>query len=246
MEEFKEEIILKVRKEIVKNADEKYLERVKTFSPEEAIQYGVTYYGLRTPVTRKIASHFFAEIKKKSKEEILNLCEILLKSGVSEERTIAFDWAFRLRKMYSSSDFLIFESWLKPYVTGWGSCDDFCTHAFGEFLYQFPEYFKEVKKWAESENRWLRRASAVILIYSIRRDTCSEQGFEIADILLQDTDVMVQKGYGWMLKEISNVYPQKVFEYVMVNKDVMPRTSLRYAIEKLSPDLKKKAMAKLV
>ena len=153
MKEFEDEIILKVREEIVKNADEKYLERVKTFSPEEAIQYGVTYYGLRIPVTRKIASHFFAEIRKKSKREILNLCEILLQSGVSEERIIAFDWAFRLRKMYNSSDFFIFESWLKTYVTGWGSCDDFCTHAFGGFLYQFPEYFKEVKKWLFSLTR---------------------------------------------------------------------------------------------
>jgi 3-methyladenine DNA glycosylase AlkD len=47
-----------------------------------------------------------------------------------------------------------------------------------------------------------------------------------------------------MLKEISNLYPQRVFEYVMAHKDVMPRTSLRYAIEKLSPDLRKKAMAR--
>ncbi|MBU7017551.1 MAG: DNA alkylation repair protein [Theionarchaea archaeon] len=216
------------------------------FSPEEAIQYGVTSYGLRIPLTRKIASHFFAGIRKKSKEEIFDLCEILLKSGISEERIIAFDWAFRLRKMYSSSDFYILESWLKTYVKGWGSCDDICTHAFGEFLYQFPGFFKEVKKWTESENRWLRRASAVILIYSIRRDKCCEQGFEIADVLLQDTDSMVQKGYGWMLKEISNVHPQKVFEYVMEYKEVMPRTSLRYAIEKLSPDLRTKAMARPV
>ena len=55
---------------------------------------------------------------------------------------------------------------------------------------------------------------------------------------------MVQKGYGWMLKVVSNHEPRKVFEYVMRHKKEMPRTALRYAIEKLSPDLRKQAMAK--
>jgi 3-methyladenine DNA glycosylase AlkD len=68
--------------------------------------------------------------------------------------------------------------------------------------------------------------------------------FEIADILLLDKDDMVQKSYGWMLKVASNHEPMKVFECVMSNKKGMPRTALRYAIEKLSPDLRKQAMAK--
>lgn len=47
-----------------------------------------------------------------------------------------------------------------------------------------------------------------------------------------------------MLKEASNLYPQEVFRYVMRHRAEMPRTALRYAIEKLSPELKKKAMVK--
>lgn len=66
----------------------------------------------------------------------------------------------------------------------------------------------------------------------------------MADILLLDKDDLVQKGYGWMLKEASNNYPEEVFSYVMKNKRIMPRTALRYAIEKLSSELRKKAMKK--
>ncbi|KYK37184.1 MAG: DNA alkylation repair protein [Theionarchaea archaeon] len=239
-----EEIIQQIREELIKNADEEYHTRIKRFSREEIAQHKIRYYGLRTPFTRKISSTYFKNIKKECKEKIFELCEILLQSGYSEERSIAFDWAFRVKKQYTLSDFQRFESWLKTYVTGWGSCDDFCTHAFGEFVYQFSEVIPRVKKWTQSDNRWLRRAAAVIFIYSIRRDTSIEQGFKIADLLLLDQDDMVQKGYGWMLKEISNLYPQRVFEYVMARKDRMPRTSLRYAIEKLSPELKKRAMAR--
>ena len=66
--------------------------------------------------------------------------------------------------------------------------------------------------------------------------------FETADALLIDQDIMVQKGYGWMLKEASNHYPKEVFDYVMKNRREMPRTALRYAIEKLSPEHRIEAM----
>ena len=54
----------------------------------------------------------------------------------------------------------------------------------------------------------------------------------------------MQKGYGWMLKVASQAHQAKVFHYVMKNKAVMPRTALRYAIEKMPPELRQKAMAK--
>ncbi len=232
-------VVQEIREELSQNTDHEYYDSVRKFFKEK-----VTFYGVRTSVVRKISAHYFSQIRKKPKEELFELCESLLQSGSTEERTIAFDWAFRIKKGYAPLDFSTFESWLKTYVKNWGSCDDLCTHALGEFIFQFPKFIAEVKKWTESENRWLRRASAVVLIYSIRRGGPIQEGFEIADILLQDGDDMVQKGYGWMLKEVSNLYPEKVFEYVMANKERMPRTSLRYAIEKLPPELKKKAMAK--
>ncbi len=64
----------------------------------------------------------------------------------------------------------------------------------------------------------------------------------IADILLEDKDDLVQKGYGWLLKEASRTHQEQVFEYVMRNKAIMPRTALRYAIEKMPEELRRKAM----
>jgi 3-methyladenine DNA glycosylase AlkD len=55
---------------------------------------------------------------------------------------------------------------------------------------------------------------------------------------------MVQKGYGWMLKVASQAHQKEVFNYVMRRKSTMPRTSLRYAIEKMPDDLKRRAMEK--
>jgi 3-methyladenine DNA glycosylase AlkD len=68
--------------------------------------------------------------------------------------------------------------------------------------------------------------------------------FEISDNLLKDKDDLVQKGYGWLLKEASRLHQNEVFEYVMKNKRDMPRTALRYASEKLPRDLRDAAMKK--
>jgi 3-methyladenine DNA glycosylase AlkD len=108
----------------------------------------------------------------------------------------------------------------------------------------FPEKISHLKKWAKLPGRWMKRASAVTLIVPARKGLFLNDIFEIAGILLLDKDDMVQKGYGWMLKSASQAYQKEVFDYVYKNKAIMPRTSLRYAIEKMPQELKKKAMAK--
>lgn len=217
-------------------------ERRKRINWEKQYQETPKLHGVPTPVVRKLSSEFFQKIKGKPKHQILKLCDLLLDSGYSEQRTIAFDWAFRLNKHYEKSDFQLLSTWLLKHVHSWGACDDLCTHALGAFIYQFPEFIKNTREWTRSKNRWVRRASAVCLIYSVRRKEQLEEILETADALLTDQDIMVQKGYGWMLKEASNHYPKEVFNYVMKNRREMPRTALRYAIEKLSPEHKMKAM----
>ena len=138
--------------------------------------------------------------------------------------------------------------WIKPYLEGKRSLKEIsevspfvtiCTHAFGAFIYQFPEFLPKIKKWAGLSNQWLCRASAVVLIYSLRKGKYLNEAFSMAKTLMKDNEDLVQKGYGWMLKEASNLYPKEVFNFVVKNKKIMPWTALRYAIEKLPGNMKK-------
>jgi len=123
-------------------------------------------------------------------------------------------------------------------------CDGFCNHTMGEFLEKYPDHIPELKEWAASGNRWMRRAAAVSLIIPAKHGKFPDESLEIADLLLTDGDDMVQKGYGWLLKEVSRKHTERVFRYVMENKRKMPRTALRYAIELMPKDLKAEAMKK--
>ena len=232
-------IIKKIKQELKEKADE-HIKR----SGERFFREQVKFYGMRTPDVSKIAKEYFKEIKRQSKAEIFLLCEDLWKSGYMEEGFIACTWSYNLRKQYEPKDFLVFERWVKEYVSNWAACDTLCNHTVGSFVEMYPEYLSKLKRWAKSPNRWVRRASAVSLIVPAKKGKFLRDVFEIADILLLDKDDMVQKGYGWMLKVASQAHQQEVFEYVLAHKATMPRTALRYAIEKMPKELKNKAMGK--
>jgi 3-methyladenine DNA glycosylase AlkD len=233
------DLISRIRAELVQQVDAKTRDGAQRFFKEEA-----SFYGVKSNIVAKIAQKYFPEIKSLGKEEIFRRCEELLKSDYGEEAFIAFDWAYRLRDEYEPGDFAVFENWLNRYVNNWAKCDTLCNHTVGAFMERYPQYLKDLKRWARQDNRWLRRASAVTLIIPAKHGKFPEDVFEIADILLRDKDDLVQKGYGWMLKEASRKHQKEVFDYVMRNKEAMPRTALRYAIKKMPEDLKRLAMAK--
>lgn len=233
------DILSSLRDELLRNVDETTRENAHRFFKE-----AVTVYGVKTATVNGIAKKYFRDIKHLDKNEVFALCKELLRSDYMEEAFIAFDWAYRLRERYKPDDLRIFEDWLGAYVNNWAKCDTLCNHTIGSFIEQYPEYADNLKAWTKSENRWLRRAAAVTLILPARAGGFLDDVFEIADLLLIDKDDLVQKGYGWMLKEASKSHQDEVFSYVMKNKAAMPRTALRYAIEKMPQDLRSAAMDK--
>lgn len=232
-------LLSSIRRELKENSDEQTRESGKRFFKEK-----IKSHGVKTSLVKKTGKKYFSEIKDLEKSEILNLCEKLWQSGYMEESFIACNWSYALRKKYEPSDFDVFETWVAEYVSNWAACDTLCNHTIGDFVEKYPEYISSLKKWALSENRWMRRASAVSLIVPARRGLFLDDIFEIADLLHDDKDDLVQKGYGWLLKSASQAHEKKIFEYVMSKKDTMPRTALRYAIEKMPPELRSRAMEK--
>jgi 3-methyladenine DNA glycosylase AlkD len=232
-------VISEIRKELIQQADEKTKTSYHRFFKED-----VTFYGVGNALVNKIAAKYYPQVKDLGKKEVFRLCEEFLKSNYSEEAFIVCDWSYRLRKTYESDDFYILESWLKKYINNWAKCDTLCNHTIGSFIEKYPQYLQNLKSWANSNNRWLRRAAAVTLIIPAKQGKFLKDILDITDILLMDTDDLVQKGYGWLLKNASVKHLNEIFDYVMKNKKIMPRTTLRYAIEKMPPELKQKAMAK--
>jgi len=232
-----ENILSEIRNTLKENADEQTLLSSQRFFKETTRKYGV-----KNPEVRKISKVYFKEIKDLSKEEIFSYCEQLLQSGYMEEAFIACHWSQNLHKKYEPSDFQLFKKWIDTYIDNWATCDTFCNHTMGMFIEKYPEYMDALKAFTQSENRWMKRAAAVSLIVPARKGAFLQDIFEIADALLMDPDDMVQKGTGWLLKTASEAHQDEVFNYLMQHKDRMPRTSLRYALEKMPAEKRAAAM----
>jgi len=230
-------MINKLRKELKSNVDIKYRDGCIRFFREP-----IKIHGVRTPVLKKIANKYFQEIKHLEKKQIFELCEQLLKSGYLDEINIAFLWTEKIQKRLDKSDFKRFEKWVKIYISNWANCDTFCTQAFGHFIYNFPEFVPDIKKWTKSKNRWVKRASAVIYIYGVRRNKFLNDILETSNSLIKDQDDMVQKAYGWALKVAGDIYRDEVYQYLLKKKKVMPRIALRYAIEKYPQEMRMKIL----
>jgi 3-methyladenine DNA glycosylase AlkD len=225
---------------LIASSDEKTRDSSRRFFKE-----AIRCHGVKSAVTARIGKEYYQVVKDQSKAEVFDLCERLWQTGNLEEAFIACNWSYYLHRQYTPGDFGVFEKWVNKYVTNWATCDTLCNHTVGTLVEMYPELIQELKRWARSENRWMKRAAAVSLIVPARRGKFLPDIFDIANILLLDKDDMVQKGYGWMLKAASQAHQQEVFAYVMRNRPVMPRTSLRYAIEKMPPEFRQQAMEKL-
>ena len=232
-------IILQIRKELQSKGDPNIKQGAKRYFKEK-----IELYGLKNPEINAMANSYFKKVKDLPKPEIYKLVETLFSSGMYEEVIIGIDWVYRY-KNFQEEDFQIYERWIDKYIDNWAECDTFCNHTMGSFLEKYPRYLENLLTWAKSKNRWMKRASAVSLIVPGKNGRFLPEIFKLADVLLLDKDDMVQKGYGWMLKVASQRHLKEVFDYVNKNKDVMPRTALRYAIEKMPVEMKKEAMAKI-
>ena len=234
------EILARLRADLRANADEKSIANYQRYFKET-----VKFYGLSMSGANKIAVNYWKEIKSLSKPEIFALCEDLFKSDYSEEAAVASDWAPRLTNQFAPADLALFKRWIDSYLNDWAKVDGFCNHTVGNFVQKYPASITEIVSWTASSNRWLKRASAVSLIIPAKKGLFINEIFTISDHLLTDKDDMVQKGYGWMLKEAYKQHQDAVYQYVLKHRPDMPRTALRYAIEKMPPEMKKEAMKRV-
>ena len=234
-----EPILQQVQEFLEKNVDPRPARSPQSFFKEE-----IRAHGVKTALVERMSADFFQKIKGLDKAEILELCEALFRTDYMEESFVACNWAYAISDQLERDDFSILERWMSEYVNNWAKCDTLCNHTVAALVEKFPDLIERLKSWTTSGNRWMRRGSAVTLVLPARKGKFLRDVMEIADALLLDKDDLVQKGYGWMLKEAGKLHQREVFDYIMERKAVMPRTALRYAIEKMPEELRKKAMAR--
>lgn len=193
---------------------------------------GDKFYGIKVPVQRKIAKQF-SDLSFKDLSH-------LLKSGIHEERLVS---ALILVEKFSKADEKgkekIFNFYLKHRkgINNWDIVDLTAPKIVGEFLIDKDKTL--LYNLAISENLWERRI-AIISTFAFIRKNQFDDALRISEILLSDKHDLIHKAVGWMLREVGKKNQQIELDFLRRNYKKMPRTMLRYAIEKFPRQKRKK------
>lgn len=207
-------------------ADAAFLQRFfKTY--EGGYAEGDTFIGLRVPMVRKIAGEF----------KDLSLIEIekLLESPVHEHRFAAL--VIMVRQMSTKDQAhkkALYELYLRrtDRINNWDLVDVSCRDVIGGYLEDKSR--EPLYKLARSKDIWERRISIVSTWQFIRNNDLDDT-FKIAEMLLHDTHDLIHKAVGWMLREAGKKDEAKLKEFLDQYARTMPRTALRYSLERLHP-----------
>jgi 3-methyladenine DNA glycosylase AlkD len=199
-------------------------------------QYGEgdIFLGIRIPALRKMAK----EYKALPLKEVL----LLLRSPYHEVRLFAL---ILFVNTFAKSDETIQKKIYNLYVANtryinnWDLVDISAPNIVGAFLMERSR--KPLYQLAKSKSLWERRMATLATFYFIKNNQCAD-ALKIARILLQDKEDLIHKAAGWMLREIGKRDIACAESFLQKHCQVMPRTMLRYAIERFTPSKRRKYM----
>ncbi len=231
-------IASKIQKELKELATIHATEKKKqwTLNQHKSADQEFRVYGLDNKSLESVVRKYHRDIKE-DYSLVLDVCEELLKSNFHEDSEVGLKLIRKATKEVDSNLFEKFDKWVE-YIKSWATVDTLCLHFIGAIILQNPDRISNLLDWTHSDNRWRRRCAAVAMVPSARRGDHLEEIFQIAEPMMEEKDDIVQKGIGWMLKDISHRYPEEISSFLKKWREKSDAGLLRYASELLPKELK--------
>ena len=185
---------------------------------------GDVFLGIKVPELRKLAKEY---------EDItMKQVKALLKSSIHEERLLAL--LILIRKYVKGDESArkrIYEVYIKntQFINNWDLVDVTAEHIVGAFLRDKDR--SPLYRLSRSKNLWERRISIMASFHFIKHNEFSDT-LKISKILLADREDLIHKAVGWMLREVGKRHMTTEERFLKDHYRKMPRTMLRYAIER--------------
>ncbi len=172
-------------------------------------------------------------VSKKYKTLPLSEVSALISSRIHEERLLGLK-ILVLQFVHASEKerARIYRFYINhfPYINNWDLVDVSAYHIIGAYL--LDKKRNDIYRFAQSKNLWIKR-TAIVSTFAFIRNGETEDTFRISEMLLKDTHDLIHKACGWMLREAGKRNIQALREFLDRHASNMPRTMLRYAIEKM-------------
>jgi 3-methyladenine DNA glycosylase AlkD len=201
----------------------------------------VEFYGVASPEVRSIAADLYASIKREwTVADAIRYCDIMFREDELEAKGLGALVVIRYKTVLPKSLFERIKGWLAAdLLNNWASVDVFCPETVGTLLVRYPELVERIKAWARHPNRWVRRASIVSFLKLAKDEAYFDTIYDVAKAHFGAEDDLIQKAGGWLLREVGKKDMSRLERFLLEHGPDIPRTTLRYAIERF--DAKKRA-----
>lgn len=218
-----------VQQELQKLANPKQAQILQRFFKTGQGEYGAgdVFLGVKVPLQRQVAKKY----KDLSLPQVLKL----LRSKIHEHRlTALFILVAQYRQADAPTQQKIVDFYLQntKYINNWDLVDSSAHYIVGDYLLDKPRII--LYKLARSRNLWSKRIAMMSTLAFIRHHEYNDT-LRLARILLHDKHDLIHKVVGWMLREVGNRDQKVAEEFLKKYYKTMPRTMLRYAVEKFTP-----------
>jgi 3-methyladenine DNA glycosylase AlkD len=195
------------------------------------------FHNIGAGAVRQMARELVAEHGAAwSVDHAVAFADVLIKDRFLETKGLGIEVAARYRRALLPRHLGTFERWLAAnHSANWATTDSICGSLIGPLLQAHPKLVPGVAAWSRHRNMWVRRASAVGLIPSARKGLALDAAYDVARRLHADREDLIQKAVGWLLREAGKTDPRRLERYLLANGPNMPRTTVRYAIERFLP-----------
>lgn len=207
---------------------------VKAAGASRYFKEKAAFFGVSSPRVRAIAADLYRDLKGRwTFLDAVELCEILFPKPELEAKGVAALVLSRFRKEFPESLFGRIKSWLeKNYLDNWASVDVFCTDVLGFLVETYPGLEKKIRTWTSHPNIWVRRAAVVAFIKPAKKSRYGDTIYGIVSDLFADREDLIHKACGWLLREAGKCDRDRLEKFLLLNGPAVPRTTLRYAIER--------------
>ena len=205
----------------------------------------LAFFNVGTAAMRALAREIHAAHKAEwSIDDAMAFAGVLIEDKHLEAKSVGIEVVARYRRDFTPALLPKWKRWLAGnHSANWATTDAICGALIGPLLLQHAELGARLRVWARDRNMWVRRASIVGLIPRARRGESLDLVYEIARRLHADKEDLIQKAVGWTLREAGKTDMVRLERYLRTNGATIPRTTLRYAIERF-PERKRRALLK--
>ena len=169
-------------------------------------------------------------------DDAVRCAALLVRDRHLEVKGLGVEILAAFRRDFEPRHLAIWKRWLAANrAANWATTDAMCGMLIGPLLVAHPRLVRVVAGWSRDSNLWIRRASAVGLLQSIRKGSALDTAYRVARALHPDRADLIQKAVGWMIREAGKVDVGRLEQYLRANGPSIPRTTVRYAMERFPP-----------